>query len=192
MVFIWIISINKWKQNNKWSQIHSLGSIVNSERSVLNTLFLSNSHQVTQYWHLQATTLHIFPLFTVNILAIMTIITHYQWIGSRDGGTQGVWSNAPQGISLVCVCVCVFVGVYAVLHRNEKVGTSSVPILIFLLTCLIEVVGVYIIEGGSLNHSPSRLFSNIKKRKSHTSSFSPSFSHFFSRKKVLMERPVAM
>lgn len=107
VVFIWIISINKWKQNNKWSQIHSLGSIVNSERSVLNTLFLSNSHQVTQYWHLQATTLHIFPLFTVNILAIMTIITHYQWIGSRDGGTQGVWSNAPQGISLVCVCVCV-------------------------------------------------------------------------------------
>lgn len=49
-----------------------------------------------------------------------------------------------------CVCVCC-------LHfppvSDERSRMPSVPILIFLFKCLIEAVGVYIIEVSSLRHS---------------------------------------
>ncbi len=104
-------------------------------------------------------------------------IEGYALVGRRVIYTQSVFINS------VCVCVCVASRQTSSSVRNERPGTSSVPILIFLLKCLIEVVGVYIIEVGSLNHSLALFFSNTEKRKSHTSSYSPPFSHFFSRDK---------
>ena len=120
---------------------------------------------IMQYWH-RWTTTHLSCIH-------MMIITHYRWMGNTDGAVRGVRLKTVLLLDVewfiprlclctvcmsVCVCVCVCVCVRCLqtdqfFSEEWKAGTSSVPVLIFLLKCLIEVVGVYIIEVSSLNHS---------------------------------------
>lgn len=75
----------------------------------------------------------------------------------------------------MCVSVCIAFRQAGSSVRNERPRTPSVPVLIYLFKYLIEVVGVYIIEVSSLNHSfslsLSLSFYQTLKRETHLLSF---------------------